>query len=93
MILKIFTQPICPNCPPAKELEKQLSNKVIKQLRVESYNTTSVEGMAEAAFYQVMGTPTILLVDDKGGIVAEWRGKVPKKEEVLSKKECITPSR
>lgn len=84
MILKIFVQPKCPNCPPAKKLGEQLSN-YHEQLRVEYFDTLTVDGMAEGAFYQVMGTPTILLTDDQGKILGEWRGKVPREEEILKK--------
>ncbi|HUW22318.1 MAG TPA: thioredoxin family protein [Candidatus Bathyarchaeia archaeon] len=88
MIIKIFTQPDCPNCPPAKTLGKQIESEMKRSrwpgLTIDWFDTTEVDGMAEAAFYQVMGTPTVLLIDDKGGIVAEWRSKVPEKQEILS---------
>lgn len=88
MILKIFTQTCCPNCPPAKVLGKKLTESAeVKEgkLKLEWYDTAEVEGMAEAAFYQVMATPTLLLVDEKGKLVGEWRGQAPKMAEVLEK--------
>ena len=85
MILKIFTQPNCPNCPLAKALGEEIKKLRNKEIRVEFFNTSTVEGMAEGAFYQIMSTPTVLLCDDNGGIIEEWRGKTPKVSEVLSK--------
>jgi thioredoxin-related protein len=84
MVLKVFTQPACPNCPAAKKLVKELKIKNLK-LKIEVYDTSSVDGMAEGAFYRVMSTPTLLLCDDEGKMLEEWRGKTPKEKEILSK--------
>ena len=84
MILKIFTQPDCPKCPPAKALARQLITSNL-QLTTELFDVATVDGMAEGAFYQVMSTPTVLLTDNEGKVVGEWRGKSPSKEEILSK--------
>jgi len=84
VILKIFTQPDCPKCPPAKALARQLITSNL-QLTTELFDVATVDGMAEGAFYQVMSTPTVLLTDNEGKVVGEWRGKSPSKEEILSK--------
>ena len=84
MKLKVFTQPGCPNCPPAKELAKKLKKDKPANLEIELFNTATVDGMAEGAFYQVMATPTVLLTDDQGKIVHDWRGRSPKEKEVLA---------
>ncbi len=76
MLLKLFTQPTCGKCPAAKALMRQLKVKSAK-LKVEEYDVTTVDGMAEASFYTVMATPTILLCDDKGKIIKDWRGETP----------------
>jgi len=47
------------------------------KLKVEEYDTTTVEGMAEGSFYTVMATPTILLCDDAGKVLKDWRGEAP----------------
>lgn len=80
MILKIFTQPNCPGCPPAKALAHQIKSRGLK---IEEVDVSTADGLAEAAFYQVMATPSLILVDDKGKIVAEWRGEVPRKKEII----------
>jgi thioredoxin-related protein len=77
VIIKIFGQPDCPGCPPAKKLAKEIEKLKISKTKVEYWNTRTVKGMAEGAFYQVMSTPTILLTDDQGKILKEWRGKTP----------------
>lgn len=80
MILKVFTQPNCPKCPSTKALIHRLkvdlpTDKV--KLKVEEYNVSTVDGLAEASFYTVMTTPTILLCNDKSKILKEWRGETP----------------
>ena len=77
MILKLFTQPNCPKCPAAKLLVQQLAASSSKQLVVEEYDVSTVDGLAEASFYTVMSTPTFLLCDDNGKIVKDWRGETP----------------
>jgi len=84
VILKIFTQPDCPRCPPAKALVRQLTTHN-SQLTTEVFDVSTVDGMAEGAFYSVMGTPSLILVNDKGKIVGEWRGETPSKKEILAK--------
>jgi thiol-disulfide isomerase/thioredoxin len=84
MIIKLFTKIDCPRCPAAKEVVA----KVEKKVKVEKYDVDTIEGMAEAAFYTVMATPTVLVCDDLGKEVAGFRGEVPKLgelEKVLSK--------
>jgi len=82
MILKLFTQPSCPKCPSAKELVKELRIKN-KELSIEEYDVTTVDGLAEASFYTVMATPSILVFDNEGKKVGDWRGEAPKTEEVM----------
>ena len=82
MKLKIFTQSACPNCPPAKKLGRQLE-KETPELKVEWFDTGEVEGMAEGAFYQVMGTPTLILIDDQDKLVKDWRSEVPDLKELV----------
>ena len=80
-IVKIFYKDDCPMCPSAKQLGKNLTEK---NVGVFSYNTGTAEGLAEATFYHVMALPTILVEDEKENGLGEWRGSVPKMEEVLN---------
>lgn len=81
MILKVFTQPNCPNCLAAKTLADQCQ-KNADWGKVEVYDVTTVDGLAEASFYTVMATPTVLLCDSQGKIIRDWRGKAPGLDEL-----------
>jgi len=39
--------------------------------------------MAEASFYTVLATPTILICNDEGKITKDFRGEAPALEEIL----------
>lgn len=65
----------CPRCPEAKTLAAQLSD-------VEFYNVDQVDGLAEAAFYGVMSTPSFVITDEIGKEVKSWLGTVPKIDEL-----------
>ena len=80
MKLKLFTQPNCPNCPPAKELAKQLEEKGIK---VERWNIDEVDGLAESAFHSVSATPALVLVNGSEEEIKKWEGSAPSADEVL----------
>ncbi|MCX5798863.1 MAG: thioredoxin family protein [Proteobacteria bacterium] len=80
-IVKIFYKDDCPMCPMAKRLGDNLKEKNIGVL---SYNTGTAEGLAEATFYRVMALPTVVVEDEMENGLGEWRGNVPKIEEVLS---------
>ncbi len=76
---KLFWKEDCPRCPAAKS--------IIHQLQSDGYITVehdleTTEGLAEAAFYGVLSTPTIILTDSQDKAVAEWRGSIPTLEEV-----------
>lgn len=49
---------------------------------IEFYNVDEVEGLAEAAFYGVLATPSILVIGEDGEQIASWRGDVPSKEDL-----------
>lgn len=89
--LKIFTQPLCPACPPAKELGERLKQSV----KIEYFDVSTPDGLAEARLYNIMSTPTLVLVEstppasshyqgeDKGGVkeIQRWIG-TPSEEEI-----------
>jgi len=78
MILKVFTQPSCPKCPAAKKIIKEVSGK----FTIEEYDTRTEDGLAEALTYDVLATPSIIVMDDKRNVLKEWRGEAPKLEEL-----------
>ena len=81
-IVKIFYKDDCPMCPMAKQLGENLKKQNVGV--VSYYNTGTAEGLAEATFYRVMALPTIVVEDEMENGLGEWRGNVPKIEEVLS---------
>jgi|GEM_PF-854714 len=90
MILKVFTQPSCSKCPAAKALARQLKAKSLK-LKIEEYDVTGADGLAEASFYTVLSTPGMILCDDNGKEIKGWRGKIPGLEEVMVHLKEILP--
>lgn len=78
-ILKIFIQPGCPACPAAKELGERLKKKIT----VSFIDVSKEEGLKEALKYDVLVTPTLILIDEKGEIKKKWSGR-PEEKEVLS---------
>lgn len=74
MKVKLFYKDKCPRCPAAKELVKDTAN-------VEYYNLGVVDGLAEATYYNVMSTPTIMILDENDNQLKAWYGEVPDKKE------------
>lgn len=70
MEVKLFVKEDCPKCPAAKRACEGLQN-------VSVYDVGSIDGLAEASFYGIMATPTVLVVDSSGREIAAWRGEAP----------------
>ncbi len=77
MHVKLFVKDDCPRCPLAKRACEGLD-------AVEVFDVASVDGLAEAAFYGVLATPTVLVVDTAGAEVASWRGEAPDRSALTS---------
>ncbi len=77
MEVKLFIKQDCPRCPAAKQACEGLSN-------VSIYDVGLIDGLAEASFYGIMATPTILVLDSTGHEVAGWRGEAPRISELHS---------
>jgi hypothetical protein len=80
--IKLFVKEGCPRCPEAKLACVGLSD-------LEVFDVDEVDGLAEARFYGVLATPSVLIVDAQGHEVAGWRGQAPERArlrmyEVLS---------
>jgi protein-disulfide isomerase len=78
--VKIFTKKQCPRCPQAKQLGSELEQD---GRSVMYYDVETADGLAEATFFGVQATPTIIVEDDGENILAEFRGQVPSREEML----------
>ena len=79
MAMKIFTQVTCPKCPAAKALGEKLANSGIK---IEYYDISEEDGLAEANMYMVRSTPSIVVVNEMEDEVQAWRGVVPTLQDV-----------
>ncbi len=80
MIVKIFWQEKCPNCPPAKALGKKL--ELDENIDVVYFNTKEADGLAESIMYDVMSTPSVIVCDNNGEELAGWRGLTPTIDDV-----------
>lgn len=73
--VKLFVKQECPRCPAAKQACEGLQNLSI-------FDVGSIDGLAEASFYGIMATPTVLVLDSAGNEIAAWRGEVPRAAEL-----------
>ncbi len=76
MKIKFFHKKNCPRCPEAKEI---LSRSGVSY---ESFDIDTVDGMAEAAYHNVVATPSILILDEFEEEIRGWRGVSPSPEEI-----------
>lgn len=77
MTIKFFWKEDCPKCPAAKDSISSLK-------KVEYYNLNEPDGLAEAAFYSIMATPSVVISNSDGSELVTFRGEVPP-SEVLQK--------
>ncbi len=77
--VKLFFQEDCIRCPPAKNVCNIL---IEKDLDVKLYDISTIDGMTEAAFHEVISTPTTIIVDDDDNELESWRGDAPTIEEL-----------
>jgi hypothetical protein len=75
--VKLFVKDQCPRCPAAKRACEGID-------AVEVFDVASVDGLAEASFYTVLATPTVLVVDTNGREVAGWRGESPDRSALMA---------
>jgi len=74
-VVKVFWKTDCPKCPAVKAA-------VADSQKAELFNLDDVDGLAEAAFYGVMSTPSIIVTNESGNEVISWRGEVPSRQEI-----------
>ncbi|MGQ9645755.1 MAG: thioredoxin family protein [Thermodesulfobacteriota bacterium] len=77
--LKIFTKAKCPKCPAAKEIGVELRKEGVP---VFHYDLDTIEGLAEASFYSILSTPSLVIEDEEEKEVKSWRGVVPTLQEL-----------
>ena len=75
MTVKFFWKADCPKCPAAKE-------SVVDLTSIEYFSLDEPGGLAEAAFYSIMSTPSLVISDDDGTEIVSFRGEVPAVSEL-----------
>lgn len=78
-LIKIFVKAKCPKCPAAKEIGLELKKEGLPVLH---YDLDTIDGLAEASFYSILSTPSVIIEDEQEREVAAWRGVVPTLQEV-----------
>ncbi len=77
--IKIFTKSKCPKCPAVKEMGTKLKKEGVSVLQ---YDLDTTNGLAEASFYSILSTPSLIIEDEEEREVISWRGVVPTLQEV-----------
>jgi thiol-disulfide isomerase/thioredoxin len=77
--VKIFIKAKCPKCPAVKEIGTELKKEGVN---VFHYDLDTIDGLAEASYYSVLSTPSIIIEDEEEKEVISWRGVVPSLQEV-----------
>jgi glutaredoxin len=88
-LIKIFTKAKCPKCPAVKEIGRELKKEGVSVL---NYDLDTIEGLAEASFYSIRSTPSIVIEDEEEREVISWRGVAPTLQEVKQHLFLLTPS-
>ena len=83
MKIKIFWQKNCPHCPEAKNMGKQLE----KETTIQYFDIETIDGLAEASYYDIASTPSIAILDNNDNEIKIWRGKTPRLEEIRKEAE------
>ena len=77
--VKVFVKDGCYKCPSAKEVGSVLHEEGLEVLY---YDIDTVDGLAEASFYGVLSTPTMIVEDKEENPLADFRGVVPTPQQV-----------
>ncbi|MFH2011698.1 MAG: thioredoxin family protein [Pseudomonadota bacterium] len=73
MYIKIFISPDCPKCTSAKKLAKDIKQQKHK---VETFDISTIDGLAEASFYQIQTTPFIVIERPDNTLTPEVDGAI-----------------
>ena len=77
--VKVFVKDGCYKCPSAKEVGGLLLQEGVEVLY---YDIDTADGLAEASFYGVLSTPTMIVEDSSEKMLADFRGTVPTVQQV-----------
>jgi glutaredoxin len=79
MIVKIFSMENCPKCESTKKMMKEIEEEGIK---TEFHDIRTIDGLAEAMLFNVMDTPSFVVVGDDKRELKTWKGSMPTIEEI-----------
>ena len=77
--IKLFVKEGCGLCPSAKEVGLRLTQE---GLQVLCYDLDTADGLAEASYYGILSTPTMIIEDDNEKMLADFRGMVPTVQQI-----------
>jgi len=77
--IKLFVKEGCGLCLSAKEVGSRLTQE---GLRVKCYDLDTADGLAEASYYGILSTPTMIIEDDNEKMLADFRGMVPTVQQI-----------
>ncbi|MBU0574613.1 MAG: thioredoxin family protein [Candidatus Margulisiibacteriota bacterium] len=93
MEIKVFGKDGCEFCKTTvKKFETFLKRWGINETeaKLSFINMSTVDGLAEGAFYSVSKIPATV-IEKSGEQIARWDGKVPLSEEFKEHFACLTP--
>jgi len=53
-----------------------------KEAEVQYFDVDTVDGLAEASYYDIASTPSTVVLDNNENEIKIWRGKTPRLEEI-----------
>ncbi len=77
--VKVFVKDGCHKCPSAKEVGAVLTKEGLEVLY---YDLGTADGLAEASYYSILSTPTMIVEDQDENSLADFRGIVPTPQQV-----------
>ena len=84
MILEIYGKQGCDLCHSARRKIGHLLNKwsMGDEVEVKFMDTDTVDGAAEADFFDVFEIPSVLIKESKDEVLARWDGEAPPSDEL-----------
>ena len=69
----------CPKCELAQKFKGEIENEGIK---TEYHDIKTPDGLAEALMFNIMDSPSIVVVDDNNNELKIWKGSIQQIEEI-----------
>ena len=64
---------------------REIAKKLEEELEVQYCDVDTVDGLTEACMYQIMSTPSLVLIDEKGDEIESWKGTLPEIDYIRKK--------